>query len=1069
MQNRTAIWIFTVLLTLACIYQISFSFVTSAVESDAVDYAKAKMDSINQNVLVDGNQNVVLGEDTLLVDSEQMKDYIRTYFEREYLAKMENESVYPLLGYTYKFCKRNEINLGLDLKGGMAVTLELSVPDFVDNLAGNPESEAYREPFDAARQRHGESGEDFLDAFQEEFEKKNKDVSMAMFFHLGSKEKFESNMSNDEVISILRTESENAIKTTEDILRTRIDKFGVSQPSIQRQAGTGRILIELPGVKDKSRVRSVLQSTANLEFYDTYSNSEAYAQILVADEELSRELYPGYRDSVDAAQLAKDKKVQPKPVDTLANETADSTKLAQENVVDSTKESADTSKGDDLFEESETDVAGETAADTNAVVDYKRYVPLLSLIQRATYRDESGVERWQEGAQVGLVALKDTGAVRRLLKHPVTLSLLDENLKLLFGAKQLSDEEGKELGVLPLYAIKTGREGEALLTGEAIEDARQDFDQYTNEVQVLMFMNKAGAAEWATITEERAGQGKAVAIVLDDLVYSAPTIRTAITQGVSTISGGFTIDEATDLANILKAGKLPARARIVEESIIGPSLGADNIRSGLISFVIALLLVLAYMVFYYGKAGAVSDVALFANIFFLVGTLASLQASLTLPGIAGIVLTIGMAVDANVLIFERIREELRSGKGVKLAIQDGYKNAYSSIVDANITTLLTAIILMSFGSGPVKGFATTLTIGIFTSLFSAIFITRLIFTRMMDKKKAISFSTKTTAEIFTKAKYPFMKRRRVPYLISGAIIVVGLGSLITRQLDMGVEFTGGRTYIVEFNQEDKPDNDKLRKELAVVFTEDGKKQEPELKTIDSDYKVSITTKYLITKTDVSVNEDVEIALREGLKNAGYEDYTILESRSVDSQISGSILQSSLIAIILSLIVIFIYIVFRFRKWQFGLSAVAALFHDVLIVLGIFSLLYGVLPFSMEINQAFIAAILTVVGYSINDTVVVFDRIREYINKFNRKESEELMDEALNSTLSRTINTSMTTFVVLLVIFLFGGESVRGFTFTLLIGVAVGTYSSIFVAAPLAFDLSKTLTRKRKVTLTGDQR
>lgn len=1065
MQNRTAIWVFTVLLTVACLYQISFSFVTSSVESSAQDYAKAKMDSINQFVLTGDNKLVILNEDTLYINSDRDRDALKEVFVKQYLDKKENESVYPLLGYTYKFCKRNEINLGLDLKGGMAVTLELSIPDFVDNLAGNPDSPAFRIPFERAREKSGETREDFISLFRSEFEKENNNGQMAMYFHLGSKEKFKSTMSNDEVEKILRDESEKAVESTEDVLRTRIDKFGVSQPVIQRQASTGRILIELPGVKDQARVRNILQSTANLEFFDTYSNVEAFSQLLLANESLSLTLYPGYRDSVDAAQkvkelnektdVAKEETPQPEEVSVNSDSAADTEVVQSETLA--TTLPVDTNKVSESTDFAEAEDA----------VDFKRYNPLLAYIQPAIFNDENGQQRWEQGARVGYVKLSDTAVVNKFLKHPAVAGELDETLRLMFAAKPVVND-GKETDILPLFAIKTGREGEPLLTGEAVEDARQDFDQVTNEVQVIMFMNKTGAAEWARITEERAPEKRAVAIVLDNLVYSAPTINSPITQGVSTISGNFTMDEATDLANILKAGKLPARARIVDESVIGPTLGSDNIRAGLLSFVIALLMVLAYMIFYYGKAGLVSNVALIANIFFLVGTLASLQASLTLPGIAGIVLTIGMSVDANVLIFERIREELRAGKGVKLAIQDGYKNAYSSIVDANITTLLTAIVLASFGSGPIKGFATTLIIGIFTSLFSAIFITRLIFSKMLDKKTSITFSNKFTENALNNTKIKFMKFRKVSYIVSSLVIVIGLASLFTKKLDLGVEFTGGRTYVIEFT-DNKADNDKIRKELAAVFVEDGRQLEPEVKSIDSDYKVSITTKFLINKTDVTANDEVEAALVEGLAKTGIGEYTVLETRSVDPQIGSSIMFSSILAIVIALIIIFIYIVFRFRKWQFGLGALAALFHDVLIVLGLFSIFYGILPFSMEVNQAFIAAILTVVGYSINDTVVVFDRIREYINKFSRKESEELMNEALNSTLSRTVNTSMTTFVVLLIIFLFGGESIRGFTFALLIGVAVGTYSSLFVASPLAFDLSKTLARKKKVSVSGEAR
>lgn len=1092
MQNRSAIWLFTVLLTLACLYQISFSFVTSSVESEAAEFADSKVNALKNS----GETETVIGGDTLVITSEQDYELAQQYFEKVYLDSMQEESVYPLLGYTYNFCKKNELNLGLDLKGGMAVTLELSIPDLVDNLADNTTSQGFREPFERARVKSAESGEDFIDVFQSEFEKETPNGKLALYFYMGSKEKFDQNMSNDEVVEILKEEADNALEITEDVLRSRIDKFGVMQPSIQRQASTGRIMIELPGVKDESRVRRILQSTANLEFYDVYRNFEVYEQLAQADYELSLELYPGYRDSIDLAYkerqesqasadtAATQNETQTSPDSLNLEEVAELIETSADTRETNTETDPDTSNTAEVTEPESSDSSSEIAAlqelqsdepdtteedrdnveiDSTFEVDREKYNPLLSFVQRRTFQDESGVEQWGQTPVFGIARLQDTARINKLLAHPTVQASLDPTLRIYWAAKPIVTEEGKTTDVLELYGIKTSRDGEPLLTGEAIDDARQDFDPYTNEPQVVMIMNNTGAAEWKTITEERANQGKQVAIVLDDLVYSAPTINDVISQGISTISGNFTIDEANDLATILKAGKLPATARIVEESIVGPTLGKDNINSGLTSFMIALLVVLVYMIFYYGKAGAVADVALLANIFFLVGTLASLQAALTLPGIAGIVLTIGMSVDANVLIFERIREELRAGKGAKLAIQDGYKMAYGAIVDANITTLLTAIVLASFGSGPIQGFATTLIIGIFTSLFSAIFITRLIFTRMLDKKRSISFANKATENVLRNANFKFIEKRKVAYLVSAVLVGVGLFSLVSRGLDLGVEFTGGRTYVVEFQGESAPDRDAVEARLGEAFAdEEGRPQTPEVKTVDTDYKMRITTKYLVNNTETGVNQKVEDALRGGLDEIG--EYTIVEQRSVDAAISDDILYSSIIAIVFALIIIFVYIMFRFRKWQFGLGALIAMFHDVLVVLGLFSLFWGVLPFSMEIDQAFIAAILTVVGYSINDTVVVFDRIREYINNYRRKDNMTLMNEALNSTLSRTVNTSLTTFIVLLIIFVFGGETIRGFTFALLVGVVVGTYSSIFIASPVAFDLSKNLesARKKKV-------
>ena len=590
------------------------------------------------------------------------------------------------------------------------------------------------------------------------------------------------------------------------------------------------------------------------------------------------------------------------------------------------------------------------------------------------------------------------------------------------------------------------------MEGDVITDARQDFGQFNGSPEVSMTMNAEGARAWKRLTGENIGNS--VAIVLDKYVYSFPTVQAEITGGRSQITGNFTINEASDLANILKSGKLPAPARIIEEAIVGPSLGKEAIDAGFRSFSIALMIVLIYMIFYYNFAGIVSNVALLANLFFVFGVLSSIGAVLTLPGIAGIVLTIGMSVDANVLIYERVREELMNGKGLRLAVADGYKAAYSSIIDANVTTLLTGIILYVFGTGPIKGFATTLVIGILTSLFSAIFITKLVFYWRLSKKDSVSFDNKITKGAFKNTNVNFIGKRKRFYILSSIIILLGVGSFITKGLNYGVDFKGGRTFVVRFD--DTANNEDLRSSLGQAFVLDGVEMFPEVKTFGEDNQVKITTKYLIDSQDLNADELVAAQLEQGLVK--YGSYEIMSSQKVGPTIADDIKDAAVWSVVFSLLVIFLYILLRFRKWQFSLGAVAAVFHDVMIVLSIFSIFYGILPFSLEIDQAFIAAILTIIGYSLNDTVVVFDRIREHMGIFKKKDFNELVNNALNSTLSRTINTSITTFFVLLIIFLFGGEVIRGFMFALMVGVLVGTYSSLFVASPIMLD---TMNRSEK--------
>jgi SecD/SecF fusion protein len=884
-------------------------------------------------------------------------------------------------------------------------------------------------------EKYGDN-EDFIDNFYAEFKANDEGASLAKIFSMNNKDLFKSNYSNEKVIEILKEQKNVAIANMEQVMNTRINKFGVNQPNIQRQPNSGRITVELPGVKDKIRVRKLLQSTANLEFWTTSGNYELITPLIEADKAIGMMMKK--ENGLDVEVAEDTVKVNENEVTEPASltEETDSAKLALAKAEEAKAKAEEAKKKEE---------------EKNKKLEPQSILTLLSL-EAAQATNEQNQKVWVNGI-MGAARSQDTAQLNAWLNHRVSRSVFPKNIKFMWGAKPIMDENGSETDVFYLYAIKvTTRDGSPNLDGSVITEARQDFDQNTNQVQVVMHMNADGAEKWANLTNTYKGQ--AMAITMDGAVYSAPTITQQITGGVSQISGNFTIEEADDLANILKSGTLPAKARIIDEVIVGPTLGADNIRSGFISFAIAMLLVLIYMWAYYAKAGLIANIALVSNIFFLVGSLASLQASLTLPGIAGIVLTIGMAVDANVIIFERIKEELRGGKGVKLAVEEGYKNAMTSIIDANLTTLLTAIVLAVFGSGPVLGFATTLIIGIFTSLFSALFISRLIITELLERKKDISFSNKFSENLMSKSNIDFVGKRKFSYVISSLIIIGGVASLASRGLDYGVEFTGGRTFTVEF-MESEADYELIKNNLAKEFVEDGQQMKPEVKMIDNKFKAKITTKFLsgTENENEAADKIVEEKLRKGLEGMG--DYQIVEQRRVGSAISSELKSSSIVSVIVAIFIIFIYIVFRFRKWQFGAGAVIALFHDVIITLSMFSIFYGILPFSMEIDQAFIAAILTVVGYSINDTVIVFDRIREYLNSGKKTEQNILINNALNSTLSRTLNTSLTTMVVLIAIFLFGGEAIKGFSFALLIGIVVGTYSSLFVATPLIIDFTRT--------------
>lgn len=994
MQNKGLIRTFAILLALVCAYQLTFTFKAAQVERHAKEYAKG--------------------------------DAVK---ERNYLDSVSGKTVYNFLGlkkYTYKDVKALEMNLGLDLKGGMNVTLEVSVVDLIKSLSNYSTDSTFNAALKRAVQMQKNSQDDFVTLFQRAFEETDPNARLAAIFNtLELKDKVKYNSTNAEVIKVIREETNAAIDNSFNIIRTRIDRFGVAQPNIQQLQTKGRILVELPGVDNPERVRHLLEGTAKLEFWETYDNSDVYSYFLQANKMLK-----------EIQDLQSEKKAAAK-----ANEGTEK-KVATDETA-----SKDTTKDNSLLNELQSEGADSTAANDN-MADFKKNYPLFAVLTPSTTTDG----KLYPGPAVGTAHAKDTSRVNTYLHMPQVRSIFPRNMIFKWTSKPV-DKGGK---YFRLIAIKvTGRDGRAPLTGDAIVDARQDYESYGSRPEVSMTMNSEGSKIWARLTKENVG--KSIAIVLDGYVRSYPHVNGEITGGRSSITGLESVEEAKDLANILKSGKMPAPAHILQEEIVGPSLGQEAIDSGLWSFVVAFMLVLGYMLFFYSKrAGMTANMALIANLFFIIGILASLGAVLTLPGIAGIVLTIGMSVDANVLIYERIQEEIKAGKGLKLAVTDGYKNAYSAIIDGQVTTLLTGIVLYVFGSGPIKGFATTLIIGIFSSLFSAIFLTRLVFERQLAHNRKITFTSKLTDEWLRHTKIKFIVKRKVFYVISGTLIVISLFSIFTRGFNYGIDFKGGRTYVVRFDEDVKVGN--VEKALAAVYGE-----APEVKTFGNSNQVKITTEYKIDSLTNDVDNEVEQLLYKGLKDGGlignmdmqeFIQNHRMSSQKVGPTISDDIKKEAMIAIFFSLVIIFLYILIRFRNWQFGFGAIAALAHDTTIVLGAFSLFHGFLPFSLEIDQAFIAAILTVVGYSINDTVVVFDRIREYLHIHPKREMESNMDDAMNSTLRRTFSTSLSTLVVLFAIFLFGGTSIQGFTFALLLGIFVGTYSSVFIATPLVFDTQK---------------
>jgi len=1033
MQNKGLIRFFAIAFALVCLYQLSFTYFSTKVERNAKAYASSERVQAIAREISGGDELVEL----VLMDS------LRNRYERFYLDSMMNEVVFNLgiRKYTFQDVKERELNLGLDLRGGMNVTLEISVPEIIRALSGNSQDPTFQLAMENAIQAQRGSRDDFVVLFGRAFRETDPNASLAAIFATPEmRERINFNSTNDEVLRVIAREVDDAIDRSFQILRTRIDRFGVAQPNIQKLQTSGRILVELPGIKEEDRVRRLLQGTARLEFWETYEFSELYPFFAEANERL-RQTAPE-----PAPEVTEEPEV---PIEEpVVEDDADIDELLSGDPAEDEDE--------DLLDLLATDVDDELILDE----DMARQNPLFAVLNMNIVMDpQTGEPFLGNGPMVGSAAIADTAMVNNMLRQPIVRSLFPRELRLLWTVKP----QGRTENVLQLVAIKVPTRGEPPLTGDVIVDARQDFDHTSGAANVSMTMNSEGAREWRRLTS--ANIGNSIAIVLDDYVYSFPTVQSEIGGGRSSITGNFSVAEAQDLANILRAGSLPAPARIVEEAIVGPTLGREAISSGLTSFIIAFVIVLIYMVIYYNRAGFVSDLALVTNIFFIFGVLASLGAVLTLPGIAGIVLTLGMAVDANVIIYERILEELRAGKGQKLAISDGYKNAYSAIIDGNVTTLLTGVVLYIFGSGPVQGFATTLIIGIISSLFTAIFLSRLIFSYWIDKNLAINFDSKISKDVLTKVNFDFIGVRKKFYIISSIVIIVGIGSLAVRGLSYGVDFSGGRSYVVRFDQ--NVNTVEMRAALIDIFDE-----APEVKTFGPSNQVKITTTFLIDDESVTADSLAERRLFEGIQEyfatpitfnefvSDDEDKIIgrMSSQKVGPAVAADIKRGAVISVTIALIIIFMYIAARFKKWQFGVGGLTTLAHDSLIVISLYSLLYNIVPWTMEIDQTFIAAILTIIGYSVNDTVIIFDRIRENTMLYPKRDLKININNALNATLSRTFNTSGTTIAVLLIIFLFGGEVIRGFAFALMMGVAIGTYSSLFNATPIAYDL---ITRQQK--------
>ena len=999
MQSKGWIRLVAILLAIASIWQLSFTAVTSIQEKKAARFAeKAAVVAQNSAAFAQIPEN----------DQAYYLDSIRKEQNRVFIDSISSKKVF--LWNTYKECKAKEINLGLDLKGGMNVMLQVQLQDLVKAIAGDNTNPEFQKALALAKERSVNSREDYITLFADAWKEVSNGQHLAQIFGTYEmKDKITPASSDADVISVIRDEAESAVANSFNVLRSRIDRFGVTQPSIQKLGNSGRILVELPGVKEPERVRKLLQGTASLEFWETYTSQELSGYLAEANAKLA-EILAGEPDTTAVAEPVAEP-VAKEGVDSLLN-----SEIARNQ---------------------------DNSADIDA---YRKANPLFAVLS------PSG----SNNACIGFAAAIDTAKVNRYLAMPQIAEIFPAEFKPMWSVKPSEYVQGDN--VFELIAIKaTSRDGKAKLDGGVITDARVVYDHGSNgEPSVSMTMNAEGANVWARMTSDNVG--KAIAIVLDDMVYSYPNVNGAITGGSSSITGHFTPDEATDLVNVLKSGKLPAPATIIQEQVVGPSLGAKSINAGMISFVIAFLLVLVYMIFFYQGAGVAADIALLCNVLLLFGVLVSFGAVLTLPGIAGLVLTMGMAVDANVIIYERIKEELAAGKGLSKAVADGYKNAYSAIIDGQVTTLLTGIVLFVFGSGPVQGFATTLIIGIITSVLTSIFITRLIFDDRISKGKSIAFENDLTKNFLKNTHFDFIAGRKWSYIISGTLIVISIVSVFTKGFTYGVDFTGGRTYVVRFDQ--PVTAEQIRSAAEVEF--DGA---VEVKQFGGESQMKITTQYKIEQESTDVDAEVESMLYHALKPFFAEkDITleqfkstvdnpngIISSDKVGPTIANDMKRDAIIAVILSLLVIFAYIAFRFKGWTWGLGGVVSLAHTAIIVIGFFSLFSGILPFNLDVDQTFIAAILTIIGYAINDNVVIFDRIREYRVLHPNVDVRTNTNQAINATLTRTVNTSVSTLVTMLAIAIFGGESIRGLAVALILGICIGTYASIFIGTPVMYD------------------
>lgn len=1033
MRLKGTIWFFVILFVLASVFSLSFTLCTRRVENKAQDYAYSEETYRLAEKLANGDSIKKM----MLVDS------IARERQSQYLDSMMDVTVYNLLvkKYTYADCKQKELQLGLDLKGGMNLTIEVDDAAIIKALAAKKNDPKLDQALKNAQQRRIASNTSFVDLFVDELKKIDPNQPLVSYFlSRETSDVLNVNSTDQDVINYLKTEIQSAFDNTFIVIRKRIDKFGVTQPNIQKLVGQSRILIELPGVDNPNRVRSILQTTAKLEFWETWNLTEIAPRLEQANKRLAQIL-----KTTDSLSLIGD---------SLAiNDTIkDSTKLAQQTT--------DTSKLAQQLQSLDNKPLGDTTAENVELEQFKKENPLFAYLN-INVRKEGNQQFYGEGPLIGYAYSRDTARINEYLR--LTQDLF-RDVKFVWSAKPIADTRN----VYELVALKVNPlTNKAPLEGDVIVSARQDVDQYGNVI-VDMQMNSEGAKIWKDLTAKNLG--RSIAIVLDNLVYSYPVVQSEIPNGRSQISGNFTVEEAQDLATVLNAGKLPAPARIIEENVVGPSLGSEAINSSMIAFIVAFVLVLIYMIAFYGTAGIGACIALIINMLMTFGVLASIGATLTLSGIAGIVLSLGMAVDANVIINERIKEELNAGKGLRMAVKDGYKNSYSAIIDGNVTTIIAGVILLIFGMGPVQGFATTLVIGILTSMFTALFVTRLFIEILLDKGKNISFYHKFSQKFLANTKIDFIGKYKIFFSITGILFLAFIISLSTRGLQFGIDYTGGRTYVVRFDQPVQATD--VQSALFDVLNET-----PEVKIYGNSNQVRIVTKYLLNDTSKTAGINVEKAIYEGVKGfykdpISYEEFStdnpnkvlgIMSSQNVGPTVAKDIQRSGIISIILALIAMFIYIFIRFRKWQYGLGATVALFHDAFFVTGIFSLFYGILPFNLEVDQNFLAAILTLVGYSINDTVVIFDRIREYNALYPKRSLKQNMNDAINSTLSRTVNTASTVLVVLLAIFIFGSEVIQGFTFAMIIGVIAGAYSTVFFASTIAwFILEGNKANKKKI-------